>query len=95
VKSVIQNHVNLPGHKCGLYITHNEHRNFYQTASKHIAESESVGNPLNWKDEASKQRAIDMDEIWTIQWYPETPVGFISASAPTLEEALEFANEIG
>jgi hypothetical protein len=77
----------LPEHKCGLYLQHNEHRNYYQSATEWIADHDLY----DWKDEASKQRAIQSDSVWTLQWYPDTPIGFCAIAAPTLEELLEFA----
>jgi hypothetical protein len=34
------------------------------------------------------QRAIATDELWTMQWYPETPVGFCVLHASTLAALL-------
>lgn len=76
-----------------LSITHNEHNGYYETAEETL---------LQWKahdavdiqpeDEAEILRT---GEIWRIQWYPNTPVGFHVVAAATLERALELANEIG
>jgi hypothetical protein len=74
----------LPEHKCGLHLEHNVHKNYYETAESYIRD---YGMHV-WKDEASKQRAIDTDSIWTLQWYPDTPIGFYAIAAPTLEELL-------
>lgn len=81
----------LPNHKCSLELTHNKHRDYYQTAAEAIAERESHGCPPDWKDEEAKQRAIATDEIWELHWYPDTPIGFHAIYAPTLEELLAFA----
>lgn len=79
----------LPKHKAALFISHNEHKNYYQTAAE-CADRD----PAEWKSEEQKKRAIQTDEIWTMQWYPETPIGFHVIAAPTLEELIEFANEL-
>lgn len=79
----------LPEHKCGLFLTHNEHKNYYETAADKIREWEETEWNPTWKDEDAKQRAIDTNEIWELQWYPDTPVGFCVVAAPTLEEVLE------
>lgn len=78
----------LPEHKCGLFLQHNEHRDYYQSVSKWVEENDR----FSWKDEDSLQRAIQADEVWTLQWYPDTPIGFFAVAAPTLEELLAFAN---
>lgn len=81
----------LPEHKCSLSIVHNEHKDNRETVAEWLTFS---GDRFNWKDEAAKQRAIDTDEVWSIQWYPNTPIGFIGVAAPTLDEALAFANSV-
>ena len=80
----------LPNHKCGLFLTHNEHRDYYMPAADWIEENDER---LDWQSPEHKQRAIETDEVWTLQWYPHTPVGFIAVAAPTLEELLSFAND--
>ena len=78
----------FPDHKCGLYLTHNEHRDVYEKLDEWIESDKS-----NWESEAQKQRAIDTDECWVLQWYPNTPIGFFRIAAPTLEDLLRFAHE--
>lgn len=78
----------FPDHKCGLYLTHNEHRDTYTPLWQHIEEDRA-----DWRDEESKKRAIETDECWTLQWYPDTPIGFFRVSAPTLEECLALATK--
>lgn len=82
--------MNLPKHKCALHLEHNVHRSVYETVEQWCQENEI----FEWKDEESKQRAIATDEVWTLQWYPETPVGFCAVAAPTLEELLAAAEEV-
>lgn len=84
----------LPKHKCSLELTHNSHKDVYQTAEEWIKEHNMRGDPLGWESEKHKQRAIDTNEIWTLQWYPETRIGFYRVSAPTLEELLKFARRV-
>lgn len=78
----------LPPHTCGLTLQHNKHKDYYQSIIDYIDEN----GRFNWPSEAEKQKAIDVDELWTIQWYPETPIGFNAAAAATLESLLEFVN---
>lgn len=79
----------LPEHKCGLYLTHNEHRDLYEKLEKWIVDNDVTED---FADDAARQRAIETDECWVLQWYPDTPVGFCRVAAPTLEEALALAN---
>jgi hypothetical protein len=78
----------LPEHKCHLNLLHNQHRVYYESAAEY-----ALRFPESWKDEEAKQRAITTDEIWELQWYPNTPVGFNHVLAPTLAELLELAKD--
>jgi len=40
----------LPEHKCGLYLTHNEHKNVYETAEQAIIEREGRGEAIDLAD---------------------------------------------
>nr|DAF93438.1 MAG TPA: hypothetical protein [Myoviridae sp. ctshb19] len=83
--------IELPRHKCSLTITHNDHKDYHRTLAQEI---ELYGDDNNWPSDEAKQRAIDTDEIWVIHWYPDTPIGSYRVAAPTLEEALAFANSV-
>jgi hypothetical protein len=68
----------LPEHKCGLHLSHNEHRDVYETVEQFYAADWFV-SPEEWR------KAIAEDSVWVLHWYPETPVGFHSIAASTLE----------
>ena len=80
----------LPEYKVTMTICHNDHKSVYETAERWLLD---MGDWGDWESDEAKQRAIAADSIWSIQWYPETPVGFIALFAPTLEELLEFAQK--
>jgi len=71
----------LPKHKCGLYLTHNEHRDMYETIEEHY-DCDDFVSPEELK------KAIAEDSVWVLQWYPDTPIGSYSILASSLE-ALE------
>lgn len=81
--------MNLPKHACGLFLTHNEHRDYYETAREFIS---SRSTPF--KNVEAESRAIETDNIWVLHWYPRNPVGSYIVAAPTLEEVLAWAAEI-
>lgn len=83
--------MNFPKHKCGLYLTHNAHRDYYENISDYISD---LGVSAPFKDDEAKARAVATDQIWELQWYPGTPVGFHMVAAPTLEEVLALALEV-
>ena len=83
----------FPKHKCGLYLTHNRHKDFYEEIGKYVNGGHR-GTADSFKDDETRERSIKTDEIWELQWYPNTPVGFYAVAAPTLEECLKYALEM-
>ena len=79
----------LPKHKCGLYITHNEHLDIYQPIIEAVGE---VGDE-EWATKDSRERAIETNSLWSIQWYPDTPIGFCKVYGATLSETLKAAGD--
>ena len=83
----------LPKHKAGLYITHNQHKDYYETVEQHVLEYISMDKD-DFVSPEDYQKCIDTDELWELQWYPETPVGFHKVCGSTLEVVLQKALEI-
>jgi hypothetical protein len=79
----------LPPHKASLHITHNQHKAYYQTVEQYFAELRVDDEDVTPADRAA---CIATNEVWEIQWYPETPIGSRTVYAPTLERVLERAN---
>jgi hypothetical protein len=73
----------LPKHACELSITHNPHLNNYMSVAQAI-EAEDHGF-CDWVSPEERQLAIETNEAWVVQWYPNTPVGFCIIAASTLE----------
>jgi hypothetical protein len=70
-----------------MTVTHNEHKLYYQTAEQFIAEGHVKSQFLN-QEEVDK--AIETDEIWSVQWYPNTPVGSCMVYASKLNVIFEY-----
>ena len=68
----------LPEHKCGLHLSHNEHRDVYETVED-FYEPDYFVSPEEW------QKAVAEDSVWVLHWYPHTPIGFHRIAASTLE----------
>lgn len=85
----------FPEHKCGLFLEHNAHRDYYQSVADWMKDQDERGGMYEWESEEAISRSIATDEIWTLQWYPNTPVGFIAVAAPTLRELLCWSKRIG
>lgn len=82
----------LPKH-INLTIEHNPHASHYLTAEEYLDEDlKDFASDIAPADRAAM---IATGEIWEIQWYPDTPIGFYVVAAATLERALELANASG
>lgn len=84
--------MNLPQDKAGLYLTHNVHRGVYQTAREWWEENKDH-DLYSWPA-GDLERALETDEVWTLQWYPDTPIGFYAIAASSLEALLAEAQRI-
>lgn len=74
----------LPKHDCSLTITHNDHLDCYETVEQQVAERDWVSRE-HFVSDAECDRAIETNELWCLQWYPDTPVVFYRRFASTLE----------
>lgn len=83
----------LPKHKCGLYLEHNAYKDYYDTIERAHEDLDRDKLTL-WANDESRKRSLETKEVWTLHWYPNTPIGFYKIAAPTLEELLSFAEEI-
>ena len=86
----------FPEHAGSLELQHNEFACDYSTAQEQIKswdEQEASGTMATpaWESWEHKQRAIKTNEVWTLHWYPRTPVSFKYIAAPTFDELIKFA----
>lgn len=83
----------FPDHKASLHLTHNDHKSCYQTVEQSIRDKDFGYAEDDWVSEEQKQKAIVTNDCWTLQWYPDTPVGFYKMSAADLDVLLEAARQ--
>ncbi len=83
----------FPRHECGLFLTHNEHRDYYETLEQWLDGSGSHIDEHTWVSDEQRRRALATNNIWVLQWYPDTPVGFCILAACDLDVLLAKANE--
>lgn len=70
-------------------LNHNDHAANYRTAEQEIEENwEWLGD--DWVSLEQKAKAIATNEIWTAQWYPNTPIGFCKRHAADLDVLLKY-----
>lgn len=83
--------ISFPKHAASLTLTHNEHKSYYQTVAQSIEMGDHGYSDDCWVSQEQKQKAIEADDCWTLQWYPNTPVGFCLLTAADLSALLEAA----
>lgn len=76
--------------KCGVYLTVNEHRDYYDTPAQRLEELDSREAPPNISDEV-RAGILASGNIVELQFYPDTPVGFYVIVHHDLDEALRLA----
>ena len=81
----------LPRH-INLTIEHNPHKGSYLTIEQ-FEEFPGDDPYYDWAD-GERDKAIAADSMWVIQWYPDTPIGFLAVAASTFEAALDAANSV-
>lgn len=79
--------IKWPEHKASLHITHNGNKANYETIEAYCDWHKVTDE--DWATPTSKQRAIETDSLWEVQWYPDTPVGFNVKYGATLKEILD------
>ncbi len=80
-----------PPHSCGLYLSHNQHKDCYKTVQEAIDAGDHGYKPECWVSADQMAQAVAANECWTLQWYPKSPVGFRLLSAMDLDVLLEAA----
>lgn len=81
----------FPAHKAGLHLQHNNHKNYYESVETYFKSPWMDDTGLSAEE---RQKMIDTDEVWELQWYPNTPVGSYCVTGSTFEEVLRRAKEI-
>ncbi len=80
----------FPPHEASLHLTHNQHKAYYQTVEQHLADMQDTDD--DWVSEEEKQRAYETQELWELQWYPNTPIGSHIFYASSLEALMAHVN---
>lgn len=76
-----------------MILTHNEHKSYYQTVKESIENRDHGYQDDCWINEEQKQKAIETNDCWVLQWYPKTPTGFLILSAADLDVLLQAARD--
>lgn len=76
--------------KCGVFLTVNEHRDYYNTAAQALDEARGYGCPPEIEADV-EARMIETDTIVRLQFYPDTPIGSYEIWHYDLDAALDEA----
>lgn len=76
--------------KCGVFVTVNEHRDYYATAAKALDDAEGVECPPRIAPDV-RAKMIELDTIIQIQFYPDTPIGSHQIWHHNIDAALDMA----
>lgn len=78
--------------KCGVFLTVNEHRNYYDTAKQKLAELDDMECPPQISDEV-RAGILSTGTVIELQFYPDTPIGSYHIVHHDIDEALRLALE--
>ena len=78
----------LPHHACSLVIEHNPHKGTCETVESWVQFRDSKDA---FENVAEYNHCVYTDELWEVQWYPETPNGCYLAAASSFGGAIERA----
>lgn len=79
--------------KCGVYLTVNEHRDYYNTAAQALEEAKQYECPPKINPDI-ESKMIEMNTIIRLQFYPCTPIGSYDIWHHDLDSALDEALQI-
>ncbi len=83
----------LPQYDVTMHLEHNKHKVYYETVEQ-ACDGDTFGYADDcWVSEEQKREAIETDDCWIIQWYPNTPIGFHILTAHDLGVLLDAARE--
>jgi hypothetical protein len=74
--------------KCGVFVSVNEHRDYYNTAEESLDGAEGLECPPEINDDVRAQM-IALNTIIRIQFYPDTPIGSYDIWHHDLDAALD------
>lgn len=84
----------LKGEYSSLIVTFNDHASNYTTAAREAADPLGtpdmlLGDREDWVSDAEYQKALNTNSVWRLQWYPDTPVGFCTLFASSLQVLID------
>ena len=78
-----------------MSLDHNLHKTFYESVHEYLdARTKEADSSVDEEiPEQDLREMVETDTIWEPRWYATSPVGFNVVYAPSLERAIDRANE--
>ena len=76
--------------KCGVYVTVNTHRDYYETAEQALEEYARYECPPEIEDDV-RRVMIETNTVINVQFYPHSPIGSYDIYHHDLDAALDEA----
>lgn len=80
--------------KCGVFLTANEHKDYYETAEKWLIDQMQDQEDIYQIGKDVWEEMIKRDHVLVLQFYPHTPVGFYKIFHYDYEQIIAKAKEI-
>jgi len=77
--------------KCGVHITINSHRDYYETVEQHFKSNPIIQEDLEDIPKEVYEKMIELNTIIELQFYPDTPIGSYKIYHYDLEMAIDEA----
>jgi hypothetical protein len=79
----------LKGEHTSITINFNDHKGSYVKTAEAVIDG--TYDYADWVSDDEKRKAVETDSVWTLQWYPETPIGFYCLAASSLDAVVRAA----
>lgn len=84
----------LKGEHSSLTLSFNDMSAPNYATVKEFHDNWSLDNaPYDWISNEEKEKAFELNSMWCLHWYPDTPVGFFSVAASSLDALLKYVKE--
>jgi len=77
--------------KCGVYISVNEHRDYYETVEQRLGDNNLLNDCYSETPKDVLKKMIETNTMVQLQFYPDTPIGFYTIYHYDLNMALDEA----
>ena len=77
--------------KCGVHITVNGHKDYYETVEQHFKLNPTAEEDLEDIETDVYEKMKELNTIVEVQYYPDTPIGFYKIYHYDIEKAIDEA----